>query len=95
MNKGHVLITDFGISKFTSGKKGYDFHFFLNSMRHQLLKGNIKVPRALSCIHSMLKIGMRGSTGTHVKNFRLRPGVSFDPKESASTIAKKLLGFRA
>lgn len=97
-NRGRIIIIDFGISKFTSGRKGYDFHFFLNSMRHYLMSQrtcNCKKTRALVCINSMLKRGMRGSNNIYVKNFRLRPGVSFNPSESASSIAKKLLGFRA
>lgn len=84
INKGKIYIIDFGMSKFTSGKDGYDIHFFLNSLRHQLLKNPQKNPKALRYLNKVLIPGLRGSTGKYVKNFRLR-------NDSAASIALKLL----
>lgn len=91
INNGKLLITDFGMSKFTTGRVGYDVHFFLNSLRHQLMKNPIKTPSALRYLNRVLKQGMRGSTGKYVKNFRLKPGVIYNHSESAASIAMRLL----
>lgn len=82
-NRGRVLITDFGLSRF-SGRvsSGYDMHFFLNSLRHFLLKKKWK-GSTLRYLNKVLPIGARGYNGKYVRQFRL--------KESAGDIAKRLL----
>lgn len=91
INNGKILITDFGMSKFTSGKVGYDVHFFLNSIRHQLLKNPKRYPRTIAWLNRVLSKNMRGYSGKLVKNFRLKNGVSFKLTDSAANIAKKLV----
>lgn len=88
IDKGRIRITDFGISRFTTGKVCYDVHFFLNSLRHQLLKNPKRSPKALSFLNRKLKPGFRGSSGKFVKNFRLK-------SDSAASIAMRLLRIRA
>lgn len=84
-NKGRVLFTDFGISKFSYKVSSvYDVHFFLNSLRHFLLKKRWK-GRTMVYLNKVLPNGMRGFSGKYVKNFRLRDS------ESAADIAKRLL----
>lgn len=91
INKGKLLITDFGMSRFTTGRVGYDIHFFLNSLRHQLLKNPKRTPKVLKYLNRVLRSGMKGYSGKYVKNFRLKNGVSFKMNESAASIAKRLL----
>lgn len=91
INNGKILITDFGMSKFTTGKVGYDVHFFLNSIRHQLLKNPKRTPRALRYLNRILSPGLRGHSSRYVKNYRLKQGISFKVNESAANIAKRLL----
>jgi serine/threonine protein kinase len=91
INNGKILITDFGMSKFTTGRIGYDIHFFLNSIRHQLLKNPNRTPRVLKYLNRIMNNGMKGYSGKFVKSFRLKQGVSFKINESAANIAKRLL----
>lgn len=88
IHNGKIRITDFGMSRFTTGKVCYDIHFFLNSLRHQLLKNPKRSPKALSFLNRKLKPGFRGSSGKFVKNFRLK-------SDSAASIAMRLLRIRA
>ena len=84
IDKGKIRITDFGVSRFTTGKVCYDIHFFLNSLRHQLLKNPKRSPKAIAFLNKKLGPGFRGSTGKFVKNFRLK-------SDSAASIALRLL----
>jgi tRNA A-37 threonylcarbamoyl transferase component Bud32 len=86
MNNGRILIIDFGMSKFNSGKTSsqYDMHLFLNSLRNFLIKRGRKLPY----LERVLPEGFRGSKGKYVQNFRLKTS------ESAASIAKRLTGLR-
>ncbi len=84
-NRGRILIIDFGLSKFSySVASGYDMHFFLNSLRHFLIKKGW-TGRTMKYLNRVLPSGMRGSSGRYVRNFRLKN------TESAADIAKRLL----
>lgn len=85
--KGRILIIDFGMSKFKAGSTSlcYDYHFFLNSLRTFMLK----IRRPVSYLNKLLPDGFRGCSGKYVSNFRMKSS------ESAASIAKRLLGFRA
>jgi tRNA A-37 threonylcarbamoyl transferase component Bud32 len=98
IHRGKVLIIDFDKSKFTSSRKGYDVHFFMNSMRHFLLKTK-KYRKTLAFLNKWIPKGCKGHTDKYVKNYRLRPDVSLKVKSynggtSAASIAMKLLKFK-
>lgn len=86
-DRGRILITDFGMSKFKAGRTSvcYDYHFFLNSLR-ALLK---KKKRPFSYLERVLPDGFKGCNGKYVSNFRMKTS------ESAASIAKRLMGLRA
>ncbi len=91
LHNGRILLIDFDMSKFTSMvNKCYDVHFFMNSLRHFLLKLKTKkYKKTILYLNKRLPSGFRGHTDKYVKNFRLRPeGVS---SASAASIAMKLL----
>ena len=81
------MIIDFGMSKFKAGNTSqcYDYHFFLNSLRSFMLK----IRKPVSYLNKLLPDGFRGCKGKYVSNFRMKS------TESAASIAKRLLGFRA
>lgn len=85
--KGRILIIDFGMSKLKAGSTSpcYDYHFFLNSLRSFMMK----IKRPVTYLNKLLPDGFRGCTGKYVSNFRMKTS------ESAASIAKRLLGFRA
>ncbi len=85
--KGRIMIIDFGMSKFKAGSTSpcYDYHFFLNSLRAYMLK----IRRPVGYLNKLLPDGFRGCKGKYVSNFRMKS------TESAASIAKRLLGFRA
>lgn len=85
--KGRIMIIDFGMSKFKAGSTSpcYDYHFFLNSLRAYMLK----IRRPVVYLNKLLPDGFRGCKGKYVSNFRMKS------TESAASIAKRLLGFRA
>lgn len=85
--KGRILLIDFGMSKFKPGSTSpcYDYHFFLNSLRSFMLK----IRRPVGYLNKLLPDGFRGCSGKYVSNFRMKTS------ESAASIAKRLLGFRA
>ena len=85
--KGRILLIDFGMSKFKSGNTSpcYDYHFFLNSLRSYMNK----IRRPVKYLNRLLPDGFRGCNGKYVSNFRMKSN------ESAASIAKRLLGFRA
>lgn len=85
--KGRIMIIDFGMSKFKAGSTSpcYDYHFFLNSLRSFMLK----IRRRSNYLDRLLPDGFRGCSGKYVSNFRMKT------TESAASIAKRLLGFRA
>lgn len=87
--KGRILIIDFGLSKMKAGSTSpcYDYHFFLNSLRAFMLK--IRRRNTLPYLNKLLPDGFRGCSGKYVSNFRMKTS------ESAASIAKRLLGFRA
>jgi tRNA A-37 threonylcarbamoyl transferase component Bud32 len=87
--KGRIMIIDFGMSKFKAGSTSpcYDYHFFLNSLRSFMLK--IRRRNTLPYLNKLLPDGFRGCNGKYVSNFRMKTS------ESAASIAKRLLGFRA
>lgn len=87
--KGRILIIDFGMSKFKAGSTSlyYDYHFFLNSLRAFMLK--IRRRNTLPYLNTLIPDGFRGCSGKYVSNFRMKNS------ESAASIAKRLLGFRA
>ena len=87
MNNGRILIIDFGMSKFNSGKTSphYDMHLFLNSLRNFLIKRGRRLPY----LERVLPEGFRGAKGKYVQNFRLKTS------ESAASIAKRLTGLRS
>jgi tRNA A-37 threonylcarbamoyl transferase component Bud32 len=82
MNNGRTMIIDFGLSKFKTNKGVcYDFHLFLNSLRHFLLKKN---KRRLRYFDKVLPEGLSRRGGEYGKS-----------SESAASIAKRLMGLRA
>lgn len=87
--KGRIMFIDFGMSKFKPGNTSpyYDYHFFLNSLRAFMLK--IRRPVAAGYLNKLLPDGFRGCKGKYVSNFRMKS------TESAASIAKRLLGFKA
>ncbi len=88
--RGRILLIDFGMSRFNAPKTtsiAYDMHFFLNSLRHLLLKRGYK-GCVLNYIHGLLPVGWRGARGRYVERFRLK-------STSAASIAKRLMGLRA
>lgn len=87
--KGRIMFIDFGMSKFKAGYTSpcYDYHFFLNSLRAFMIK--IRRRNTLSYLNKLLPDGFRGCKGKYVSNFRMKSS------ESAASIAKRLLGFKA